>query len=179
MQHYRALTFIGLALATPLFQSPALAKCAQPAGQYVGQGAGPIFFKGSTLLGGRNEVWALTFPTATQEGSISLKARSHPQLGVSSSYYSIYELTNAPVGIIGASTPQTTWDPASCTGSMRVKGAARIVWVDAKGVGAASTYDLDQLYTYTSADSGRIVTFTIITSVGPFAPTYSIRLERP
>lgn len=173
------LSFMGLAFATALFTSPASGKCTLPTGQYVGQGSGPIFFNGSTLLGGRNEVWTLTFPTATQLGSISIKARSHPQIGVATSYYSMYDLPNAPVETIGAATPKTTWDPTTCTGTMRVTGAAKIVWVDANGVGPASTYNLDQFYTFTSVGSGGVVTFTVTTSIGPFAPTYSIRLERP
>ncbi len=178
MPRNNAVSLACVAFATALLASPALGKCTLPSGQYVGQGAGPIFFSGSTLLGGRNEVWTLEFPTASQPGSITVKARSHPQIGNPASYYSMYELS-APVEAIGAATPQTTWNAASCTGTMRVKGSAKIVWVDANGVGPSSTIALDQFYTFTSVDSARVVTFTMTTSIGPFAPTYSIRLERP
>lgn len=175
---------IGIAFVFTSASSTSFAKCVQPSGQYVGQGTGPIFYQGSRLLGGRNEVWSITFPTASAPGSATIVARSHPRPDVSTDWYSNYRLTNAPINIFGTAYPQTTWDATTCTGTMLISGNAGIRYTDATGINPPTSsppdsYAMQAFYTYTSTNSGNNVTFTIINSGGPFAPNFSVKLERP
>jgi hypothetical protein len=177
---------LGLGAVWAFSASPVSAACTPPAGAYVGAGSGPVFYQGTTQLAGRNEVWSLSFPTTRTAGKITIWAKSHPRPTAflpdpgTPDYYSLYVLQNAAVPQIGGTDPlvATTWDQSTCTGTMRVTGPASQKWVNARGETAPTTYNMDTLYRYSSANNGGVVTFSVVNQRGPFSPVFSIRLEK-
>jgi hypothetical protein len=184
MDYRKITTGTAIVFVLSLASSASVAKYVQPSGQYIGEGTGPVFYQGSRLLGSRNEVWSLNFPTATATGSVTIRARSHPRPDVDTDWYSNYTLTNAPINIFGTAYPQTTWDPATCTGTITIGGDARIRWTGSTGVTPPqseppSTFTMQSVYIYTSTNSGNNVTFTVVNQINGFAPNFSIHLARP
>lgn len=154
---------------------PASAFCLQPRGSYAGAGAGPIFFNGQPL-GGRAEVFSISFPGNGGPGAFAWEAKDHPDpLNPTTKVASI----SATSGAI--TTSDVTWDQSRCKGNLtlRPSSATRIVVTSPPTTNPTpdTTVPPASTYVYTSANSGATLTLTLINN-GPFIAAEYIRLER-
>jgi hypothetical protein len=163
------------ALVSANLTLPASAFCVQPRGSYAGAGGGPIFFNGQAL-GGRAEVFSITFPGNGGPGAFTWEAKNHPDpLNATTKVASIV----ATSGAIIAS--DVTWGQSHCKGNLtlRATSASRVVVTNPPTANPTpdTTLPPASTYVYTSAASGNTLTLTLINN-GPFIAAEYIRLER-
>jgi hypothetical protein len=179
-----------------LLASPALAKCAQPTGVYVGGGAGPVTLAGSAPVGGQVESWYLQLPTKKVAGRLTLEVQSPPQPGDQTSAFGFYaakDLAILPEGTAAAAGGfPIVWDEDNCKGLLTLNFNPLVTWVDQSGNKKTQSYvgGATKTYEFTITDNNAALLLSwdrdslaaqfrpSPSAFPPFVPGYKIRLEK-